>query len=151
MMPTTTTATTRSSAATTAATMGPSAATATTRYSATATGCSATDAGLSARRIGFCLSALLDAAEGAGANAGLTAGRSVSSRRLPVPVEWTDRCAGTVINSAARASTSVDVALGGNSAARTPTWVDAAPAGNSAACAPASAPRARIPGPRREC
>src|SRR5271157_230364 len=110
-----------------------------TRSSATAASrCSATDAGLSPCRIALRLSALLDVAEGARAGAALTAGCRVSSRRLPVSVEGSGRCAGTVGNSAARTPTgvgkptartpaSVDVAAVGNSAARAPTPVDAAP------------------------
>ena len=104
-----------------------SSATATARCSTAATRCSATDAGLSPCRIAFCLSALLDAAEGARAGAALTAGCSVSSRRLFVSVESPGRCAGAAGNSAARAPASVDAAAVGNSAARTPTSVEGAP------------------------
>ena len=116
-----------------------SSATATARCSTTAaTRCSATDAGPSPCRIALCLSALLDAAEGARADAALAAGCSVSSRRLPVSVESSGRWAGTVGNSAACAPTSVDVATVGNSAARASTSVDVAAVGNSAARAPTS-------------
>ena len=51
----------------------------------------------------FGLSAMVVAAEGARADAALTAGCSVSSSRLPVSVERPGSCAGTVVNSAAPA------------------------------------------------
>ena len=78
------------------------------RCSATAaTRISATQAGASACRIALCLSALLDAAEGTRADAALTAGCSVSSRRLLVSIERTGRCARSVGNSTARTPTRV--------------------------------------------
>ena len=101
----------------------PPSATAPSRSSTTAaTRCSATDAGLPRCRIALCLSALLDAAEGARAGAALSAGCSVSSRRLSVSVESPGRWAGTAGKSTARAPASV-----GGSAAPASAPVEAAP------------------------
>ena len=81
------------------------------RCSATAsTRCSATQAGASACRIALCLSALLDMAEGAGADVALTAGFCVSPSRLGVSFERPDRYAGTSGNSAAHSPSPTDVA-----------------------------------------
>src|SRR5208337_3658008 len=87
-----------------------------------ATRCSATQAGASSCRIALCLSALLVTAEGARTDAALTAGCSVASCRLPVSVERRHRWAGTVVNSAARGSTSIV-----SSASRAPTSVVGVP------------------------
>jgi hypothetical protein len=64
---------------------------------------SATEAGSAACRKTSCLSAMTVASEGAGADAGLTAGFSVSSSSLGVCVERMNRYAGAVVNSAAPA------------------------------------------------
>ena len=98
----------------------PPSASAPSRFSTTAaTRCSATDAGLSSLRIALCLSALLDAAEGAGAGAALSARGSISSRRLSVPVESPGRWARTAGKSAGTAV--------GCSAAPAPAAVEAVP------------------------
>ena len=116
------------------------------------TRCSAAHAGLTPCRIALNLSALLDAAEGARPHTGLTRGCSVSSRLLPVPIEWTGRSAGAGIiatacahtsvvggasrNSAARTATSVIVGAAGSSTAHSPTSIKAVIVGNAATCAP---------------
>ena len=64
---------------------------------------SATEAGAAACRKTSCLSAMTVASEGAGADAGLTAGFSVSSSSLGVSIKGMDRCAGAVVNSTALA------------------------------------------------
>ena len=125
--------------------------TTTMRCSATtAARCSATHAGRTPCGVGLNLSTLLDAAEGARTHSGLTRGRSVSSRRLPVPVERTGRCTVTGGSVTARAATCVvrptacAPACVVRSTARAPTSVNVATAWNSAACSSTSVIRVPV-------
>ena len=68
-----------------------------------------TEAGATARGKAPGLSATVIAAEGTGANAALTARRSVSSGRRPISVERPARCPGPVESSPARRSAAIEI------------------------------------------